>query len=499
MGLFEQTAKVKMTYVVDTTQARAEIKGLSGVQREAARKQLADIEATNKKIKEQAEGMKDTADKLGLIGAATAAATMLAVKSLEAFGKANAENAKQVARVTGAWNKGVNELLVGLGAVVMRFGPMIQAAGEFLGVIGKIVDKLEQADNAAGFLSMGGAMGRAKREANKAAKRTGMKFGGGPLSFDAPGAISGSIKSLIAAARAAMGGDVWAAGEIEMPEMDMRSSPKKAGAPKSFSNKTDVSAMIAQIEAELAQAEADRTSGMIRSSVFGEDEIGGRVGASKERAAIDIALSQFNGTVGELQKRIDETYTDFKGAQSKSFLEAIFGPVEEFDNYRMQMELLQGTVGNLTNALSAGFGAWIDGSESVSAAIKRALAESLKASAMQMFAESVKHGAMALGSLAFQDYRGAAQHGKAAAVALAGAALVGSLAKGAYSAGWAGGGGGRASAPSVSAPSGAGGSGPSGAIIVYGDTHAEDTARGRQERAKRMVSKAIGNSTTKEW
>lgn len=213
------------------------------------------------------------------------------------------------------------------------------------------------------------------------------------------------------------------------------------------------------------------TSNMIRSSA----DLGGYAGLQSQ-------VDAFNS--GEFGRRNAEAYGDFASGKQQSFLEKTFGPVGEFDLYAQGFQMLSGAVGSA-------LGAWVDGSASAGEAFKKFIGEALKGIAVQMAMESLKHGAYALGSLAFGDARGAATHGKAALMFGTGAVLAAGAAK-AFN-------GGGASVPSTgSAPNVSGGSGGSGTperIVVYGDAFAEDSPRGKQRQAKRMVSRAMGNSS----
>jgi hypothetical protein len=106
----------------------------------------------------------------------------------------------------------------------------------------------------------------------------------------------------------------------------------------------------------------------------------------------------------------------------------------------------------LGGAVSSAMNAWIDGSMSAGQAVKKFLADALKGLASQMAVEALKHGAYAIGSLAFGDVRGAGQHAAAAA------AFGGAAAAAAVAAKSLGGGGGQASGGG----SGGGGGGGSG-------------------------------------
>lgn len=234
------------------------------------------------------------------------------------------------------------------------------------------------------------------------------------------------------------------------------------------------------------------------------------VDADKRRADLEKWKEDYaatNALVDDYKKLQREMYPEGRDrAESKAFLERIFGPIDDFNKYReafSSMGIALSSLGKATeifgNASGAAFGAWIDGSMSAGAAFKKSIGEQLKATAVSLMGTGVKEGVMALVSLAGQDYRGAALHGKASAAAFAGAAAVGVLAKavgggGAPAAGAGGGGAGAASPPS-------GGYKPieeerSGKHVVQiiGDPFDTETnPRIRQRNARRLFKAQIGS------
>jgi hypothetical protein len=189
-------------------------------------------------------------------------------------------------------------------------------------------------------------------------------------------------------------------------------------------------------------------------------------------------------------QRLAEIYQQFRTEQGQTFMQQAFGPIEEFDAY--------GTAFNtLSTTLSAGFDAWVSGSESFGKAMKAAFKQSLGAVASDMFAKSIQHAAYALGSLAFGDFRGAATHGAAAASFAAGALTIGSIARSISgpSAGGAtagvGGGASAGGAPSVLPAYNPGQSGNRQVTLVIGDDFAEDSPRKRAQKAGRYLQMGL--------
>jgi hypothetical protein len=196
----------------------------------------------------------------------------------------------------------------------------------------------------------------------------------------------------------------------------------------------------------------------------------------------------------------DSRYASSYSSRTQSYLETMFGPIEDFKAYETAF-------GSLQLATSSAMGAWISGSMSLGLAIKKGIGDALGALASQLMVEGVKHGAYALGSLAFGDFSGAARHGAAAAAfgsgavaaAVAAKKLGGSVAAdiAAAKAGSSSAGAGGSSGGS-SAGAGSGGSGGGGVInhytIVYGESFYSESARMKQLDADRMVRQALGSS-----
>ncbi len=170
--------------------------------------------------------------------------------------------------------------------------------------------------------------------------------------------------------------------------------------------------------------------------------------------------------------------------QRESKLASMFGPLEEFNAYKMAFDTLSGAIG-------ASMTAWIDGSKSAGEAFKAFIGEAVKGLAIQMTVEALKHGAYALGSLAFGDLRGAATHGKAAAAFAAGAVVAAGAAKALHGGGSVGAGAG-AAVPI----GGAGSSAPQyqgqQQVVVIGDSFGDNTPRRRAENFRRRYKEAIG-------
>lgn len=169
-------------------------------------------------------------------------------------------------------------------------------------------------------------------------------------------------------------------------------------------------------------------------------------------------------------------------AHRESMLEAVFGPVEEFDLYRTAWM-------GLESAVTAGLSAWIDGSKSAGVAMKEALSGFAKQLAGEALLQALRHGAYAIGSLALGDPRAATQHGIAAAKWGAVALAAGTFAKATSGQPGAGGAGANAAA-GIGLGVGAASQRPVNLTVVRGDAFASDSPRYVARRTRRDIDNA---------
>lgn len=187
-------------------------------------------------------------------------------------------------------------------------------------------------------------------------------------------------------------------------------------------------------------------------------------------------------------------YKAYNDKQTKSFLEGMFGKLEEFNAYKEAFGMISG-------AATTAFNAMVDGNQSAGEAVKHFIADQLKALGGRMLVRGLEEVAEGIASLASYQYPAAAAHFESAAAFGAGAAIagiaansIGTSASAASSAGSA-----SASAPSAgtggASSSSSSGTGPPPAIIVYGDSFSDGDFRSRQIKAKKMVALALGSTT----
>lgn len=168
-------------------------------------------------------------------------------------------------------------------------------------------------------------------------------------------------------------------------------------------------------------------------------------------------------------------------ADEESFLAKTFGPLEEFDQYAAGFATLKG-------AVTDGFAAWIDGSESLGTAIQKSIAGSLRAYAIEMSGKALVAGANALYLLAEGRIPEAAAMGASALKYTAAAAGLGVLAK---SLGGSGGGSSVASsAAGIPSTRPSNDNGGTSGVVIVGDPLSDDSPRERQRRVRRAMNAA---------
>lgn len=176
-------------------------------------------------------------------------------------------------------------------------------------------------------------------------------------------------------------------------------------------------------------AQMGRAGELISPDVLGQFQRGEaeRFRTERARGRLDVGYDP-----AQMMADLDEQMAKFRREEEVSFLENIFGPIEEFDLYKTAFETLSAGMG-------LAFDAWLQGAsigESLIAGFKQAA----KLLSKSLFDEAIRHGAWAVGEAAFQNWPKAAMHAKAAAVFGAGAIAVGGAVRGR-------GGGGVATAP----------------------------------------------------
>ncbi|MBK7077145.1 MAG: hypothetical protein IPH44_33120 [Myxococcales bacterium] len=166
-------------------------------------------------------------------------------------------------------------------------------------------------------------------------------------------------------------------------------------------------------------------------------------------------------------------------ADKQSFLERTFGKLEEFDAYAAGFDTLK-------SAVTSGFAAWIDGSESLGTAIKKSVAQSVRAYAIEMSGMALVAGAYALYHLAAGNFAKAGAYGWSAVKYTAAAGALGYMAK------ELGGGSGSSVASSAAGVPGRPNAAPTpqSGVVVVGDPLSDDSPRERARRVRRAMRSA---------
>ncbi len=434
--------------------------------------------------------------------------TVLAQKAREA-GEGHAAAGESFKRAAVEYDNAMRDIKVALGELVAGLAPLISALASAVGLIADVVGA---AGSAIGSLHDGATLVDnieatlkrymtpemldliAKREASQKAERDRLAadFGGiGPdygmtagqrTSWDAIGNRGARVKAkndAYAKQLAESGVLAFVAMGIPLDEARRMAAwggnkglrDKRKGGEYNFGGTDNQDREFGSSAQYLGSVEQRDTAGrpIGFSTDFGGGSFGG--GSMPDPRGMDGAADS-----------LSKLAADLRIAGGQSALAKMFGPISEFDAYAQAF-------GMLTGAAQAGFSAWIDGSMSASAAIKKFFADSLKGVATEMLGKAIQHGAYALGSLAFGDAKGAAQHGIAAAKFGAGALAVGALAKmaggGGASAGASAGAGG--GAPSVIGSGGGGSIGGGSRTYIVGDAWHSGTERKRNRDIARAV------------
>ncbi len=432
MGALDQVVKQLILVKADTSQAKQAIKELSGEEKKAAKERLDDIERQNSKLESSVKGWTKVA--AGVTGAVVAfkfasKAAQAAMEDAKRAGTAGQGAAKEWQEATAKWKGSVDQLMVSFGKLVLEMAPLIDSMAELVGLIAQAVELMSRPRQAASeFIKLGQAFGTTANAAfsgNRSYSRMALDMGsklskpyalGVPDDFFTTGHFEKSrdLMQLYGAGLLAVQ-DKWG-------ELAARLQPKKAGKSQGLSSltKAGLDPLLAFPDLFAAFRGAAGDVGGALSGTYADARKGVTLGEEDQTGLerLRALLEQAKRDVAEWQNEVAQMQRD----RQQSFLESIFGPVDQFNTYAAGFQLLQG-------AATDAFDAWITGSMSMGQAIKRSIAEGLRGVASQMLIESLKHAAFALGSLAFLDFGGAGRHAAAAAAFGAGALTAGVAAR----------------------------------------------------------------------
>ena len=225
------------------------------------------------------------------------------------------------------------------------------------------------------------------------------------------------------------------------------------------------------------------------TTLGGMNTLGGAAGMDSVLGA-NITAANENALSGKLTANWKDKVAGYQKTR-ETFMESTFGPVGQFDAYKQAFD-------GFTGAVTAGYGAMVDGTMSFGKAFKQAVAGALKATGAQMLIESLKEAAYGIGSLAIGNGAGAAAHFKSSALFLAGSVAAGvaanQLGGGATPAAGGAGGGAGAGAPGAPRQPQNENAGQS-IVYVVGDPYDTETnPRRRQNSARKLVASVAGGS-----
>ncbi len=368
--------------------------------------------------------------------------------SADAFAAKNKESAAEWTKASKDWNQALGSVKEAIGGLVVQMAPLISA-------LSKAVDL------AAGLLSnVAGSVKAAQLAVLK--ERYGATWQAG---FDEVGRLTRQAANRYDYSDAPMPGwDKVNLGANYGPQAPGRSGGGSGGGGYDAGGYTQLGPLIS-----------------------GRDQFRGGVGnfsgglGANTGIETNVSLEQLTGA----QSNAAAMAAQFKSDSQQSYLESIFGPVDQFDVYAEGFNILSG-------AMQGAFDAWVDGSLSAGDAMKKFFSDAIKGAASQMFAEAIKHGAWAIGDLAFGNLPGAAMHAKAAAAFGAGALAVGGIARqlGGSGGGGSGGGGVGASGGANLGGGGSSGGGQQSVTIILGDFMSDDNPRSRAGQVARAIRSA---------
>lgn len=518
----EILGKALIVVKADTSQAKAAIKDLKGVEKEAAEERV--------KAQEKVNTAWDNAlKKHALVVAGVSAGIGIAISSvkkyeehLKALGDTGSGELVKIQRASEAAAKAQDNLQIALGRIVVAALPVVEALAGMAQELANIADGVSRVVAAAAGLG-GGRVGSYLSASWKWGRR--LTPGLGQLSYgkDLYDEYLGTPDQSLADTNNMRGGIALTEGESYQDESRESVSPAMAkalgwvyvssGGVGFWRPPTDD-----EKRAREAKRKAGARAGAKQADIYADAwrAISGEIGVTSGAARGDGSLSQSSirdftgeellGAAGAASRGGDfdqfGSYEDIATeriaasmkaakeladsiAQRESLLESIFGPVEEFDLYTTAWQ-------GLETVVSAGFAAWIDGSKSVGAAMKEALHGFARSLASEALMQALRHTAYGIGSLAIGGPLAGASagaHFKAAAAWGGVAVLAGGISRATTASGNSVGSNANAAA-GIGGGRGGGGGGMTSLTVVMGDQFAGDSPRYVARRVRRNMELA---------
>jgi hypothetical protein len=510
MALFEAVANVVTRYKADVSDNIKGLQKLKGEERARAEALLEQHRKTNEALENQIKGFQKVAAGVVLMAAGFAAAT----KGLDAYAKTSDEAKAKVEKLQETTSKAFDTLYAGIGQTVMAFEPLISGVASLVQLMADLHIAGPAAVAAIGFaitknpkvaallaaVSIASDAVSSLTVDQKTEDRNWALLNAGANKSMFGGPMSDEEKRLRSQYAAEDAADAKRKKDaVDFTRMTVgRWFDDGSGISKTLSDLT--SSLDERIAAVLSRAiGVDPWSGGVK---FGKGGKGGKAPEGPFRSYVGAISTdyQFGGegsttlgsaapdsavvldTMAPLQKLID----DEKGRQA-TFLEKMFGPIEEFDAYAESFGMLSG-------AATSAYDALVDGNMSAGEAMKAFLKDAIKGLGSRMLIRSLEETAEGVAALSSPLTAAAAPaHFKAAGLFAAGAVTAGLVAN---RLGGGGGGGGGASA-SLPRDMGTGRDqydGGKSKVIIIGDPMADDSPRYKARNVDRMLNMAVRTS-----
>ena len=502
MALFEAVANVVTRYKADVSDNIKGLQKLKGEERARAEALLEQHRKTNEALENQIKGFQKVASGVVLMAAGFAAAT----KGLDAYAKTSDEAKKKVEQLKESTSKAFDAMYAGIGETVIALSPLIEGVAGLI----TLLDKVGLAGPAA-IAALGFAITKnPKVAALLAAVALAMEAGGAIKDYSKEFTAGGGVK----ASQGAVSGVYGGYGNYQTPAQ--RAATEKAERDAALTVRVGASvvgwiddaakaaeklnAAIGRLTAAdpwrgdvkpPSKAKGKAQEGPLSSYIGGvstEYDFGGGPAGPLGAKADDVSRDEFGrevvlDTMAPLQKLID----DEKGRQA-TFLEKMFGPIEEFDAYAESFGMLSG-------AATSAYDALVEGNMSAGEAMKAFLKDAIKGLGSRMLIRSLEETAEGVAALSSPLTAAAAPaHFKAAGLFAAGAVTAGLVAN---RLGGGGGGGGGGGSPSLPRDMGTGRDryeGGNAKVIIIGDPMSDDSPRYQARNIAKQLNKAVRTS-----
>lgn len=478
------TSTVMVRYKWDTTDAKAKVKEMAGLEKTYQQALVDTMEQQNKRTENLAKNLAKVAGVVMLVGKGigfAADAWKAYEKSALAAGGADAEKAKKFRAALDAMDASLNKIMVSVGGLVAELAPLVQIAAGLVDVIaagigllnkgaGAIRDALPGGDTDLLPYAAGGSAGFSSEVLNDLQRIQRRRAQVNDYVYKPSGENPWDVRRRQDAEQKRKREEAARAG-FNLGAAEAPGYTPGYGDLSEYGRDQVIQRRLAQKQWEL---DTQRQMDMISRGVAG--------GGGENDFARNIRMS------GALGFDPEGFMRDLTAQRKGSIFESVFGAPEEIDVYREKLDGLQGVLSSFTDAALQSFEAWKDGSMTAVEAVKalpRAMLSSMATMAAQ---KALWHVAEMVESVipgVFFNPAAAAGHAKVAAIW--GGVAVGA---GAAARALGGSGGAGASAPTVGGGAAAAAGGGGSSVTVVLDSSHEESPRMRTRRFARAISRA---------